>query len=229
VACGEYNGRGSLELYSLKSESEKGYSPSNLTSNLNSDYKNRQSAASSKLLSVGSHGNRIVFSDAEGNIKWTERDGRSEVRRWNINTSQPQIPFGRRSRQPSSGRNSQDHEPRGLWPGSNSPGNNEVARKVLPTGGNLTGDELLVWTGERIGRLKFSIPADYEMELDDGYESEDDVFMHAEVDETTRQAMRHKRRDDWEKEQKYESNMRRALERQADEVRWMGSRGLGLG
>jgi hypothetical protein len=229
VACGEYNGRGSLELYSLKSESEKDYSPSNMTSNLNSEYKNRQSAASSKLLSVGSHGNRIVFSDAEGNIKWTERDGRSEVRRWNINTSHPRIPFGRRSRQPASGQNDHDDEPRGLWPGSHSPGNNEVARKVLPTGGNLTGDELLVWTGERIGRLKFSIPADYEMELDDGYESEDDVFMHAEVDEATREAMRNKRRDDWEKEQRYEDTMRRALERQADEVRWMGSRGLGLG
>ncbi|OQD82444.1 hypothetical protein PENANT_c021G00104 [Penicillium antarcticum] len=229
VACGEYNGRGSLELYSLKSESEKSYSPSNMTSNLNSEYKNRQSAASSKLLSVGSHGNRIVFSDAEGNIKWTERDGRSEVRRWNINTSQPQIPFGRRSGQPTSGQNDQDDEPRGLWPGSNSPSNNEVARKVLPTGGNLTGDELLVWTGERIGRLKFSIPEDYETELDDGYQSEDDVFMHAEVDEATREAMRHKRRDDWEKEQRYQDSMRRALERQADEVRWMGTRGLGLG
>ncbi|KAJ5769885.1 uncharacterized protein N7511_001936 [Penicillium nucicola] len=229
VACGEYNGRGSLELYSLESELEKNNSPSDMRSNLNSEHKNRQSAASSKLLSVGSHGNRIVFSDAEGNIKWTERDGRSEVRRWNINTSHPQIPFCRRSRQPTSGQNDQDDEAHGLWPGSNSPGNNEVARKVLPTGGNLTGDELLIWTGERIGRLKFSIPADYEMGLDDGYASDDDVFMHAEVDEATREAMRHKRRDDWEKEQRYEHAMRRALERQADEVRWMGTRGLGLG
>ncbi|KGO73326.1 hypothetical protein PITC_086140 [Penicillium italicum] len=226
VACGDYNGRGSLELYNLKPVSEEDHSPSNMTSTLNPEYKNRQSAASSKLLSVGSHGNRIVFSDAEGNIKWTERNGRSEVRRWNINTSQPQIPFGRRTQQPSS-QTEEDQRPRGLWP-SQSPGNNEVARKILPTGGNLTGDELLIWTGERIGRLNFSIPADYEMEVDGKEVDEDDgVFMHAEVDEATREEMRHRRRDDWEREQRYGDYMRRALERQADEVRWMGNRGLG--
>ncbi|KAJ5440685.1 hypothetical protein N7491_003091 [Penicillium cf. griseofulvum] len=223
VACGDYNGRGSLELYNLKSATEGDHSPSNMTSTLSSEYKNRQSAASSKLLSVESHGNRIVFSDAEGNIKWTERNGRSEVRRWNINTSQPQIPFGHRSRKPTP-KTEEDQQPRGLWP-SQSSGNNEVARKILPTGGNLTGDELLIWTGERIGCLKFSIPADYEMEVDDG-EVDDDVFMHAEVDEATREEMRHRRRDDWERE-RYGDYMRRALERQADEVRWMGSQGLG--
>lgn len=226
VACGDYNGRGSLELYNLKPAPKEDHSPSNITSTFNPEYKNRQSAASSRLLSVGSHGNRIVFSDAEGNIKWTERNGRSEVRRWNINTSQPQIPFGRRS-QPPTPQTEEDQQPRGLWP-SQSPGNNEVARKILPTGGNLTGDELLIWTGERIGRLKFSIPADYEMGVDKKeVDNDDDVFMHAEVDEATREEMRHRRRDDWEREQRYGDYMRRALERQADEVRWMGNRGLG--
>ncbi|CAG7953620.1 unnamed protein product [Penicillium nalgiovense] len=226
VACGDYNGRGSLELYNLKPAPDEDHSPSNVTSTLSPEYKNRQSAASSKLLSVGSHGNRIVFSDAEGDIKWTERNGRSEVRRWNINTSQPQIPFDRRS--PRSTSQTEEDQPRGLWP-SQSPGNNEVARKILPTGGNLTGDELLIWTGERIGRIKFSIPADYEMKVDDKEveDDDDDVFMHAEVDEATREKMRHRRRDDWEREQRYGDYMRRALERQADEVRWMGSRGLG--
>ncbi|KAJ5971912.1 uncharacterized protein N7479_001830 [Penicillium vulpinum] len=226
VACGDYNGRGSLELYNLKPAREEDHSPPNTTSSLTPEYKNRQSAASSKLLSVESHGNRIVFSDAEGNIKWTERNGRAEVRRWNINTSQPQIPFGRRSRQPTP-LTEEDQQPRGLWP-SQSSGNNEVARKILPTGGNLTGDELLIWTGERIGRLKFSIPADYAMVVDDReVDEDDDVFMHAEVDEATREEMRHRRRDDWEREQRYGDYMRRALERQADEVRWMGSQGLG--
>ncbi|CDM37876.1 hypothetical protein DTO013E5_6385 [Penicillium roqueforti] len=227
VACGDYNGRGSLELYNLKSAPEKDHSPSNMTSTLNPEYKNRQSAASSKLLSVGSHGNRIVFSDAEGNIKWTERDGRSEVRRWNINNSKPYIPFGQGSQQPTP-QTEEDQQPRGLWH-SQSTGNNEVARKILPTGGDLTGDELLIWTGERIGRLRFSIPADYEMETDDkAVDEDDDVFMHAEVDEATREQMRHRRRDDWEKEQRYGDYMRRALERQADEVRWMGSQSFGL-
>jgi hypothetical protein len=212
VACGDYNGRGSLELYKLRA-GENNRAP-DMTSNLHSEYKNRQSAASSKLLSVGSHGTRIVYSDAEGNIKWTERDGRSEVRRWNINTSQPQMPFGGRQAKTET-------EPRGLWP-SQSPGNHEVARKILPTGGNLTGDELLIWTGERIGRLKFSIPAECDTEQED----DDDVFMHAEVDDATREEMRHRQRDEWERE-RYGDYMRLALERQADEVRWMSNKGLG--
>ncbi|KAJ5088812.1 hypothetical protein N7456_012428 [Penicillium angulare] len=224
VACGDYNGRGSLELYDLSSSSRDSQSnPSDRSSTLTPRYKNRQSAASSKLLSVASHGNRLVYSDSEGNIKWVERNGRTEVRRWNINTSEPQISHSRCSIGQSGTNESQ---PRGLWPDSQS-GNSssEVARKILPTGGNLTGDELLVWTGERIGRIKFSIPADLDIEEED---VDNDVFMHAEVDEETRQAMRLKQRDEWEKERRYEETMRRALERQADEVRWMGTEGMGL-
>jgi hypothetical protein len=210
VACGEYNGRGSLELYNLQSSSKDPdtSNPSERSSRLTPMYKNRQSAASSKLLSVASHGNRLVYSDSEGNIKWVERNGRAEVRRWNINTSQPHDPS----------------HPRGLWPSSGPQNqNNEVARKVLPTGGNLSGDELLVWTGERIGRIRFSIPADHDVGAED---EEDDWFMHAEVDEETRESMRKKHRDEWEKERRYEEAMRQALERQADEVRWMGTDGM---
>ncbi|KAJ5082953.1 hypothetical protein N7532_011996 [Penicillium argentinense] len=225
VACGEYNGRGSLELYSLKSSSaNREGNPSNRTSQLTPEYKNRQSAASSKLLSVASHGNRVVYSDSEGNIKWVERNGRAEVRRWNINSSQPQFLFPRRGGAFSAGQPFEHPQPRGLWPSSNPEnGSSEVARKILPTGGNLTGDELLVWTGERIGRLKFSIPEESVGDMEDG---EDEWFMHAEVDETTREEMRHKHRDVWEKERRYEETMRRALERQADEVRWMGTDGM---
>ncbi|KAJ5659829.1 hypothetical protein N7507_006280 [Penicillium longicatenatum] len=222
VACGDYNGRGSLELYNLSSSSQDPLSrPSDRSSTLTPQYNNRQSAASSRLLSVASHGNRIVYSDAEGNIKWVERNGRAEVRRWNINTSQPQIPFFRN--EASTGEpGTEDPQPRGLWPTS-QPDNHssEVARKILPTGGNLTGDELLVWTGERIGRIKFSIPAGPGLKDD-----EDEWFMHDEVDDETREVMRHKLRDEWEKERKYEDTMRRALERQADEVRWMGTDGM---
>lgn len=210
VACGEYNGRGSLELYNLQSSSKDSdnSNPSERSSQLTPAYKNRQSAASSKLLSVASHGNRLVYSDSEGNIKWVERNGRAEVRRWNLNISQPHDPS----------------QPRGLWPSSEPQNqNNEVARKILPTGGNLSGDELLVWTGERIGRIRFSVPADQ----DDGNEDDEDGwFMHAEVDEETREAMRKKHRDECEKERRYEEAMRQALERQADEVRWMGTDGM---
>ncbi|KAJ5898815.1 hypothetical protein N7495_003559 [Penicillium taxi] len=213
VACGEYNGRGSLELYSLDSSSKDSQSdPLEGTSTLVPAYNNRQSAASSKLLSVASHGNRLVYSDLDGNIKWAERNGRSEVRRWNINSYDSPRPFPRPG-EPST---------IGSFGGQTSQSNqgSEVARKILPTGGNLTGDELLIWTGERIGRVKFSISASCETGIE---EEEDDWFMHAEVDEETREAMRHKQRDDWEKEQRYIETMRRALARQADEVRWMGT------
>ncbi|KAJ5391205.1 hypothetical protein N7509_006695 [Penicillium cosmopolitanum] len=226
VACGEYNGRGSLELYNLKSSSEnREGNPSNRTSQLTPEYRNRQSAASSKLLSVASHGNRLVYSDSEGNIKWVERNGRAEVRRWNVNTSYPQIPFSKRDSAFISRPDDEQPQPRGLWPSSQPQTNSsEVARKILPTGGNLTGDELLVWTGERIGRLKFSIPEDSDAEMGD---EEDDWFMHAEVDEEKREEMRHKHRDVWEKERRYEETMRRALEMQADEVRWVGTDSMG--
>lgn len=225
VACGEYNGRGSLEMYNLRSSSRNIDSgASDRSSQLTPDYKNRQSAASSKLLSVASHGNRLVYSDSEGNIKWVERNGRTEVRRWNVNTSQPQFPFSR-SIQPSILEKAEDGaRPRGLWGNSSDNASSEVARKILPTGGNLTGDELLVWTGERIGRIRFSIPLDEEMDVDG---AEDEWFMHAEVDESTREQMRYKQRDEWEKERRYEETMRLALERQADEVRWMGTDGMG--
>ncbi|KAF3388819.1 hypothetical protein F1880_004445 [Penicillium rolfsii] len=221
VACGEYNGRGSLELYNLESSSQGFHDdPSKMTSQLTPQYKNRQSAASSKLLSVASHGNRLVYSDSEGNIKWVERNGRAEVRRWNINTSHPRIPFSRSSHTPIPAQPDEESNARGLWPDSTpQDDSSEVARKILPTGGNLTGDELLVWTGERIGRIKFSVPADLDGVVE---EDEDDWFMKAEVDEDTRAAMRQKHRDEWEKEQRYENMMRRALERQADEARWMG-------
>jgi hypothetical protein len=166
-----------------------------------------------------------VYSDSEGNIKWVERNGRAEVRRWNVNTSHPQIPFSKCDSAFIFRPDDDQPQPRGLWPSSQPQNNNsEVARKILPTGGNLTGDELLVWTGERIGRLKFSIPEDAHIEMGD---EEDDWFMHAEVDEQKREEMRHKHRDEWEKERRYEETMRRALERQADEVRWMGTDSMG--
>lgn len=225
VACGEYKGRGSLEMYNLQSSSRSLDSDaSDKSSQLTPNYKNRQSAASSKLLSVASHGNRLVYSDSDGNIKWVERNGRTEVRRWNVNTSQPQFPFSR-SIQPSILEKAEEGaKPRGLWGNLSDNASSEVARKILPTGGNLTGDELLVWTGERIGRIRFSIPADEGMDVDG---TEDEWFMHAEVDEATREELRHKQREEWEKERRYEQTMRLALERQADEVRWMGTDGMG--
>ncbi|KAI4254539.1 MAG: hypothetical protein LQ352_003047, partial [Teloschistes flavicans] len=94
IACGEYNGKGTLELYPyFTSTSSSTLSISNPVTPKEvggeeteiPPYKNRVSASSSKLLSVTPHGTRIVFSDSDGGLKWVERDGQSLVRRWNIN------------------------------------------------------------------------------------------------------------------------------------------------
>ncbi|OAP56210.1 hypothetical protein AYL99_09389 [Fonsecaea erecta] len=219
VACGEYRGRGSLELYSLphvkpgqrqsKQDISTSSSPSeeddeldisrnrNLTS---SDglfsYKNRQDAAKSKLLSVASQGTKIVFSDSEGGLKWVERDGHSLVRRWNINGYQ----MGNGGAVAAT---------------SASVHGDAVARKIVPltaVSASERGDrgdaDLLVWTGEKIG-IVTSDPQflDHE-EMVREIEGGDDV------EEKRRQAER-------EKEEEYSKTMRRALERQADERRWM--------
>ncbi|ODM22947.1 hypothetical protein SI65_00536 [Aspergillus cristatus] len=216
VACGEYKGRGSLELYNL--------TPSETSSSLSSAaYQNRQSAARSKLLSVASHGVRLVYSDADGNVKWVERDGRSKVRRWNINTHLSDMKANQRTANSGAAEESDedDSETGGLF--ASSRGNNEVVQKVMPTGGSLMGDELLIWTGERIGRLQFSgIP---EPDLNQGDE-EEDIPIDEELDSTTRERLRGQRREQLRRENEYARTMRRALERQADEVRRMGGFGL---
>ncbi|KAG0126631.1 hypothetical protein HOY82DRAFT_99153 [Tuber indicum] len=67
AACGEYNGRGTLEIYP----------------GLGSPYpivKNRQTAARSKILTVTSHGSYLVTGNAEGCISFFERDARTVIR-----------------------------------------------------------------------------------------------------------------------------------------------------
>lgn len=179
VACGEYKGRGSLELYDL--------GPEGLTTR----YRNRQSAARYKLLSVASHGTRIVYADADGMVKWVERDARTEVRRCNIGLSLAES------------RLAQGYGDGGGLFGSSS-GSNEVVRKVAPTKGTLTDDTVLLWTGESIGCLSLR-----PLDKDHGKEEEE-----PEEDELTK------------KEREYSTTMRKALERQADEVRRMEGFGL---
>ena len=199
VACGEYNGRGSLELYNLNFN---GTDPldSSSTSRIGQErYQNRQSTASSKVLSVASHGARIVFSDADGNVKWVERDGRDEVRRWNVNTD-------RRGSSPTGSIDGRADS--GMFLTSGPPARSDVVRKIVPTDGNLSADELLIWTGDRIGRLRFAQDREEEVEAEDEPE--------VTKDERERRQL----------EQEYSRMMRRALERQADEVRWMGRLGM---
>ena len=193
VACGEYNGKGSLELYRLLSYDASAVpQPASVK---NSTYKNRASAGTSKLLSVATHGTRFIVSDGDGNLRWFERDGSTVVRRWNINKYQ-------------------SISASGLFNSSALEATaGDVARKLLPTNGNVDEgcvdrDEVLLWTGEKIGLLGFR---------------EKPRFGEEEWEERAMSAEEAGRRME---ERRYGEVMRRALERQADEVRFV--RGLGL-
>lgn len=191
IACGEYNGKGSLELYPFSTSDEPNppsSSPYESRPSPITPYKNRTSASSSKLLSVAVHGTRIVFSDGDGGLKWVERDGHSLVRRWNINAYTASI-FNPTAHPTISN----------IFSGSRNDGG-DVARKILPVGSWEDGKgELAVWTGEKIGVLGFRPKPRFEWEQE---------------------------RDERDEDREYAGQMRRALELQADEVRFV--RGLGL-
>lgn len=218
VACGEYNGRGSLELYDLDHHGPDLQHMDSSSHMQPARYQNRQSAASSKLLSVASHGTRIVFTDSSGNIKWVERDGRTPVRpHWNINTCRRQ-----RKTTPAGDSTDDSEEVRGLFYTSDARMRNDVVRKVLPTDAYLSGDELLLWTEDRIGRLRFS------NNPDEDTDDEIDQRMHdaEKMDSTGERTRRESQVADERREQEYARRLRRALEQQADEVRWMGRLGM---
>lgn len=196
VACGEYNTKGSLELYGLtSSELAHTGTPGGLQ---NSTYKNRQTSSRSKLLSVVNHGTRLAFSDGSGYIKWFERDGFTEVRRCRIGHSE-------RSQGPS------------IF--ASMPGSDDMARKLLPTrpqaaeaghgagGGQANDNDLLFWTGEKLGLVTFSARPGIAAE---------DFEEHLEVPDAEVGAA----------QSEYSEKMRRALERQADDVRFVRNLGL---
>ncbi|KAF2206048.1 hypothetical protein GQ43DRAFT_467585 [Delitschia confertaspora ATCC 74209] len=196
IAAGEYKGKGSLELYSVAKDPSRSISCSHSSRmDQNTFYQNRQTASSSKLLSVVPHGTRLVFSDGDGNLKWVERDGFTPVRQCNINN----IASSNQREQLEQG---------------------DIVRKISPTINPslldrsyanipLGMDNLLVWTGDgRLGMVGFG---------------KEPVFKAQEMDEIALEAREKKT---MEKERQYGAEMRRALERQAMELRWM--RGYGL-
>lgn len=191
AAVGEYNGKGSLELYPLASKSMA--SPSDTVPELT---RNRTSASRSKLLSVTPHGTRVLFSDSDGKLKWVERDGSTLVRQWNINTFETSF-------------NDSESTRSGIF--NADPNEGDVARKLLPVSLGAR-SEVCVWTGEKIGVLGFREKPRFSFDVDekDGSYTPEGSSDGESVDE----------RD-------YGRMMRRALERQADEVRFV--RGLGLG
>jgi hypothetical protein len=206
IACGEYNTKGSLELYGLASDaSAHTNAPGGLQ---NSTFKNRQTSSQSKLLSVVNHGSRIAFSDGSGYIKWFERDGFTEVRRCRIGHSE-------RSQGPS------------IF--ASMPGSDDIARKLLPTrpaaaGGEAPNDggvnarvncnDLLFWTGDKLGLVTFSARPGFT--ADEFENARDEVAAAPDAEALAAQS-------------EYSDMMRRALERQADDVRFVRNLGLGSG
>ncbi|KAI1202959.1 hypothetical protein F5X97DRAFT_286220 [Nemania serpens] len=189
IACGEYNTKGSLEIYGLTSKLED---DGRVYFSYDSTTKNRQTASSSKLLSVINHGNRIVFSDGQGYLKWMERDGFTEVRRHKIGKVEKVT-----------------H--RSLF--GTMPGSDDMARKLLSTRteaeNNIPNDDdILFWTGETLGLVSFSSRA--------GSYPEDFVENTRTPEEMAAE----------EEEQAYARQMRLALERHADEARFVQNFGM---
>ncbi|XP_044715349.1 f-box-like domain-containing protein [Hirsutella rhossiliensis] len=175
IAGGGYNTKGSLEIYGLSTATESA-SHGMLH---NSAMKNRQTAASATILSVINHGTKIVFSDGAGLLKWFERDGSTECRRVKIGHSDAE-------------------ELDSLF--ASMPGTDDLARKMVSTqpreGQERSNDDnILFWTGEKLG-------------------------MVADSEEAT---------EDAERKRAYKDRMRKALAWQADEVRFMGTLGMGMG
>lgn len=184
IACGEYNSKGSLEMYGLSPSQDS--SPGKIH---HAVMKNRQSGSSCKLLSVASHGTSLVVSDGNGNIKWLERDGFTESRRWNIAHGCVEAPRGIFGTLGDSYMDS---------------GTGDIVIKILENDG-----DLVLWTGEKIGLLTFSSRPGFTA---DSFENTVRIAEEAQRER---------------EERVYASTMRRALEHQANEARYM--RGLGLG
>lgn len=94
----------------------------------------------------------------------------------------------------------------------------EVVRKIVPTGMG-EADDLLAWTGERVGLVGFGRDETF-------YDSEDGAGRVGGVVKTFDGLVESDRRRGEggnleEAAQEYDRQMRRALERQADELNWM--------
>ena len=196
-ACGEYQGKGSLEIYGLSPDRDSPANGDAASRSIQiSTFKNRVSASRSKLLSIATHGTRLIVSDGDGQIRWLERNGRAVVRECSLNAE----------------KSLEDY-----FSGYPNASSGDVALKILPVHPNpadvedISSDEVLVWTGEKIGLISFSNHPRFGGEDGQAWE---------EQTESTEVAMQRR------EEKVYGETMRRALQRQADEVRWVT--GLGL-
>jgi hypothetical protein len=205
ITCGEYNSKGSLELYGLSSTPRLTTLDEDILAGKaqNSNFlKNRQTSSDSKLLSVSTHGTRIVFSDGGGNVKWIERDGFTGVRDWNIGRGSVEGPRGIFGTLGDS------------YMGSSS---GDIIRKILHTKSHaekdqtpIEKDDLILWTGEKLALLSFSSKPGFTADsFEEKAKSAEDTMRERE-------------------ERVYGQTMKRALQMQADEVRFVTGLGLGF-
>ncbi|UKZ75481.1 hypothetical protein TrVFT333_003167 [Trichoderma virens FT-333] len=189
IAGGTYKSKGSLEIFGL---TQAIADPVGREMMQNSTMKNRQTAASASILSVANHGTKIVFSDGAGSIKWFERDGLTECRRLRI------------------GHCEGDDAP-SLFASMSAAG--ELARKIVSTKSREgpdrpNDDNVLFWTGERLGLISFTPTPLYQSK---DFDEEPDIDAAAEEEERRR----------------YAEQLREALDWHADEVRFMNTFGHG--
>ncbi|EFW99350.1 f-box domain containing protein [Grosmannia clavigera kw1407] len=196
VACGEYKSKGSLEMYGIGMVPEAATTkrPEGVQYRENSTLKNRQTSSFSKILAVTTHGTRLAFADGAGQIKWFERDGVTEVRSCAID-----------------GGESKEMAPSLFGPAAQDSG--DIARKLLPTqqAGGSGDNELLFWTGERLGLVSFSSKP--------GFETDDFVDLAKTARERAAETQ----------ERAYSARMRQLLEKQASDVRFVRNLGVGSG
>ena len=226
MAAGEYRGKGSLELYNLAP------SPFSLSNSLpaHSRFQNRQTASRTRLLSVAPHGGRVVFADGDGQLKWTERDGSTLVREFNINDFVPKrrdtVDYVRGGAEirtvyhdrdsgigtPSSIGSEESHVEGIFAEGENG----DIVQRVIPTGSKY--DDLLIWTADgRLGLVGFGRGRGPGFGGKHVTKGKGDGGDGPEDDETRAER----------EEQLFGMRMRRALERQADEARFVHNLGLG--
>ncbi|KAK9416472.1 putative F-box domain-containing protein [Seiridium unicorne] len=194
IAGGEYNTKGSLELYGLSQSSGQGDSDYSLVQN--STFKNRQTASATKLLSVINHGTRIVYSDGDGFLKWVERDGFTTIRRHKIGHAEKVAQ-------------------RSLF--ADMPASDEIARKILSTrtieagaDNDVNNDDILFWTGEKLGVVGFSSQPGLSAEdFEEDARTPEEIAAEMEA-------------------QSYNERMRRALNWQANDVKFVRHLGDGI-
>lgn len=214
LAAGVYKGKGSLELYGLNTSQTSSLVTSN-TPLTTSSYQNRQTASSSKLLSVANHNASIVYSDGDGNLRWVERDGSTPIRSHNINADIPEQSFNQAQSI------AQDASEDGIFSSAASemPGQGDIVQKIIPTNNSssssvlgrgrreINKDDLLLWTGDgRIGLLGFGHECPFQAEaLEEEARSAEEMALERE-------------------ERRYTESLRRALHSQADEtLRMLGT------